>query len=66
MDAAIEEKDDNFGKLADESNEKNYVVEGMRNKEIKQLMTWELVGTNQMDIRYRNNEDIKPRRETNA
>ena len=25
----------------------------------KQLMRWELAGTNQMDIRYRKNEDIE-------
>ena len=56
---AIEEKDDNFGKVADESNEKNYVVEGVRSKQTKQLMSWELAGTNQMDIRYRNNEEIE-------
>ena len=37
----------------------NYVVEGVRSKETKQLMSWELAGTNQMDIRYRNNEDIE-------
>ena len=35
------------------------MVEGVRNKEIKQIMSWELAGTNQMVIRYRNNEDIK-------
>ena len=58
-DSAIEEKDDNFGKVADESNEKNYVVEGVRSKQTKQLMSWELAGTNQMDIRYRNNEEIE-------
>ena len=56
---AIEEKDDNFGKVADESNNKNYVVEGVKSKETKQLISWELTGTNQMDIQYRNNEDIE-------
>ena len=57
--AAIEENDDNFGNLADEIKEKNDVVEGVRSKETKKLMSWELAGTNQIDIQYRNNEDIE-------
>ena len=35
------------------------MVEGVRSKETKKLMSWELAGTNQIDIQYRNNEDIE-------